>query len=206
MEQVAPFLEELASAAPVPGGGSAAAVAAGMGAALLAMVSNLTLGRKRYADVQERAEGARDEALRLMMRACELAEDDARAYAGVSAALAMPRASDSEKAERRSRIQQALKDAAGPPLETMQVASEIARQSAQLVTFGNRSAITDVGTAALLAHSAFKAARLNVVVNLNSVDDEAWVADLRRRLEAIPDPGPWNEAVQSDIARVLETG
>lgn len=206
MERIGQFLEDLASPAPVPGGGSAAAVAAGMGAALLAMVSNLTLGRKRYSDVQDRAEHARDDALRLMRRACELADDDARAYAGVSAAMGMPRGTETERAERRSCIQRALKEAALPPLETMRVASEAARQSAALVTFGNRSAITDVGTAALLADSAFRAARLNVEVNIKLVEDGAWTAEFRNRLDEIPDPGHWNSAVQTAIARALEVG
>jgi methenyltetrahydrofolate cyclohydrolase len=204
MEHMSPYLDELASSAPVPGGGSAAAVAAAMGAALLAMVCNLTLGKKRYADVQERTARARDEALALLTRARELAGEDAEAYARVSAALALPRETEDEQVERRSAVQDALKGAAFPPLETMRVASEIARQAAELVQFGNRSAITDVGSASLLADSAYRAARLNVDVNLQAIRDNDWKGDFQHRITEFRDPGDWNAAVQAEVTRVLE--
>lgn len=204
MEQMGPFLDDLASAAPVPGGGSAAAISAAMAAALLAMVCNLTLGKKRYADVQERAASARDKALRLLTRARELADEDAQAYGQVSAAMALPRKTESEQDERAAAVQSALKRAALPPLETMRVASEIAAECADVVQFGNRSAITDVGSAALFADSAFRAARLNVDVNLKSVRDENWRREISQHIAEISDPSEHNRAVQAEVRRVLE--
>jgi formiminotetrahydrofolate cyclodeaminase len=206
MEQVRPFLDDLASSSPVPGGGSVAALSAAMGAALLVMVCNLTIGRKRFADVQDRAEGLRADAQELLRRAAELADEDARAYSRVAQAMALPRQTDNEKILRRERIQEALKGAALPPLETMHVASDVARLSADLVSFGNPSAITDVGTAALVASASHGAARLNVLVNLGAVEDTSWAADLRARLEQVPDPNRWNTDVQRQVQSAMERG
>ncbi len=206
MEQVRPFLDELASSSPVPGGGSVAAVSAAMGAALLVMVCNLTVGRKRFSEVQDRAETLRDEAERLLARATELADEDAEAYARVAEAMTLPRSSDAEKGVRRERLQVALKGAAVPPLETMRVASEVARLSADLVTFGNPSAITDVGTASLLASAAYNAARLNVLINLDAIQDGAWSTRLRDNLGDIPDPERWNSQVQSGVQGAVGRG
>jgi formiminotetrahydrofolate cyclodeaminase len=206
MEQLEPFLDDLASSAPVPGGGSAAAVTAAMGAALLAMVSNLTLGKKRYADVQDRAERTRGEAMALLDHARRLSEEDSEAYGRVSAALALPRSTDSEMTERRTRVQSALKHAAQPPLETMQVAADVARLAAELVSFGNRSAITDIGSAALLAGAAHAAARLNVLANLTAIRDDDWKASFVERLNEVPDPRPSVEDVQEQVQRALDAG
>jgi formiminotetrahydrofolate cyclodeaminase len=91
------FMEQLSSSSPVPGGGSVAALQCAMAAALLAMVANLTIGRKKYADVAERANQIRDEALALRKRASRLADDDVEAYAKVSQVLEMPRDTDKRR-------------------------------------------------------------------------------------------------------------
>jgi formiminotetrahydrofolate cyclodeaminase len=177
-----------------------------MGAALLVMVCDLTLGRKRFADVQDRAEKLRSEADALLRRATDLADEDAEAYGRVADAMAMPRETDAEKAARRDRLQEALKGAALPPLETMRVAAEVARLSSDLVSFGNPSAITDVGTASLVAAAAYGAARLNVLINLGAVQDGDWVSGLQDEMRAIPDPYGWNEDVQSRVQTAVGVG
>lgn len=206
MEQVHPFLQDLASSSPVPGGGSVAALSAAMGAALLVMVCNLTVGRKRFADVHDRAERLRREADGLLRRATDLAGEDTEAYSRVAEAMALPRDTEAEKTARREHMQNALKGAAVPPLETMRVASEVARLAADLVSFGNPSAITDVGTAALVAAAAYGGARLNVLINLGAVRDDAWTADLREEMSRIPDPEAWNADVQSKVQSAVEGG
>lgn len=206
MEQVGPFLEELASSSPVPGGGSVAALSAAMGAALLVMVCDLTMGRKRFAEVQDRVRDLRAEAQNMLRRATELADEDAEAYGRVAQAMALPRETDAEKTSRRERIQDALKGAALPPLETMRVASGVARLSADLVSVGNPSAITDVGTAALVSVAAYDAARLNVLIDLASVQDGAWAAELRAALGEVPEPDRWNIEVQRQVQSALEHG
>jgi formiminotetrahydrofolate cyclodeaminase len=88
----------------------------------------------------------------------------------------------------------------------MRVASEVARLSADLVSFGNPSAITDVGTAALVASAAHGAARLNVLVNLNSVQDSSWASGLRTTLDQVPEPDRWNTDVQRQVQSAMERG
>src|SRR5947209_16581295 len=121
MPDIEQFLETLASGEPVPGGGSTAALQTAMGAALLSMVANLTIGRKRYADVEERAHAVLREATSLRHEAQELIQRDSEAYDAVSRALALPRESEEQKLERQLRLQEALKGAVAPPLETMRV-------------------------------------------------------------------------------------
>ena len=201
------FLTELSSSAPVPGGGSVAALEAALGASLLAMVANLTIGRKRYADVEPDARRILARAEELRDRAVRLSGEDRDAYAAVSSALGLGRETDEQKRERRARIQDALKGAALPPLQTMEVAAEVLRLAGELVDIGNRSAISDVGSAALSAHAGLEAARLNVEINLASVDDETWREDIRRSMERLPDAGELKELVLARTRAVIaETG
>jgi formiminotetrahydrofolate cyclodeaminase len=182
------FLDELASPEPIPGGGSVAALQTAMGAALLTMVSDLTLGRKKYADVQDKVAEIRGRAEALRRRASELVNEDIAAYGVVAEVMTMPRETEAQKTVRRDAMQAALKGAAIPPLETMRVASEVLDLSRRLVDIGNRSAISDVGTAALAARAGYHAARLNVDANVAMVNDPEWVARIERDLEAVPPP------------------
>lgn len=197
MQDFTPFLEDLTSSKPTPGGGSVAALQASMAAALLGMVANLTLGRKRYADVQEEATAIRDASVRLRDRARLLVVEDTGAYSQVGRALGMPRATDDEKSARDSAIQEALKGAAVPPLETMRVACEIAILARQLVRIGNKSAISDVGTAVLAARAAHAAGKLNVDINLAGVRDSDWVDAVRKQV----DEARWPESVAADVLK-----
>jgi formiminotetrahydrofolate cyclodeaminase len=177
------FLDDLASGEPVPGGGSVAAFEVAMAAALLAMVANLTLGRKKYAGVQDRAQAVLDQATALRSRAGQLIAEDSVAYGKVAAVMALPRQTDAEKVERGRRMQEALKEAAQPPLETMSIAQEVLALANELVQFGNRSAASDVGSAALAAAAGSGSARLNVEINLAGIHDELWVTAVRARVD-----------------------
>jgi formiminotetrahydrofolate cyclodeaminase len=198
--EIKAFLHDLASAEPVPGGGSVAALEAAMGAALLLMVTNLTIGRKKYASVDDEARRIRGLAEPLCAEALDLVHLDVEAYRGVAAVFAMPRTTDAEKAERQERLQSALKAATGPPLRTMAVASKLAGLARELVEIGNTSAISDVGSAAYAVQAGFHAAFLNVEINIGGVRDEEWVAAIRMQLAAIPSP---DQATQEVTARVL---
>jgi methenyltetrahydrofolate cyclohydrolase len=184
MTDLADFLEELSSAQPVPGGGSVAALECALGASLLVMVSNLTLGRKKYADVETRVLEIRGEAERLRERATQLSDEDVLAYGRVAGVLAMPRETDAQKVERRESMQAALKGAVEPPLATMATAGGVLDLAADLMRIGNRSAISDVGTAAGAARAGFDAALLNVEINLASISDAQWVESIRVRLDS----------------------
>jgi methenyltetrahydrofolate cyclohydrolase len=193
------FLEDLSSGSPVPGGGSVAALETCMGSALLGMVANLTVGRKRYAGVQDRVLALRERAGALRARARELVDEDAAAYAGVSTAMRLPRSTDDEKNVRTGAIQEALKAAAVPPLETMGIALDVVALAEEMIEVGNQSAASDVGTAAGAALAGFEAARLNVEINLASVSDTVWAEKTRVRLERMESP---QRTVQAVIALV----
>jgi formiminotetrahydrofolate cyclodeaminase len=202
MPELRQFLDELASGSPVPGGGSAAAVEAAMAAALVSMVTSLTLGRKRFESVHEEVTAIHAQADGLQARALNLVQEDSEAYQRVADVFSLPRGTEEEKALRRQRMQTALKGAVDPPLQTMQVAAEIAELCTRLVKIGNPSAVSDVGTAILSARSSYHAGRLNVEINLSSIDDAEWVADVRRRMGEIDNP---DEAERIVMKRVMDT-
>jgi len=182
---VVTFLDELASSAPAPGGGSAAALAAAIGAALVSMVANLTLGKKQYADVQVDAQRilARSEALRHKCQ--DLLEEDVSAYTQVSQVYKMPKDTEEQKAARAEAMQKALKNATAVPMELAQVCVEILELCPESAQKGNINAVSDVGVGALMAEAALRAAALNVLINLGSIKDQAFVHKERARLDAL---------------------
>ena len=161
------FLAELASSAPTPGGGGAAALCGALGIALGNMVGSLTLGKKKYADVQEdiAALNSRAEALRADFVA--LIDADAAAFAPLSRAYGIPK-DDPARAEI---MEAALKRAAEPPLEIMRKCAEALDVIADYAAKGSALAISDAGCAAALAIAAMKAAALNVRINTKSMAD-----------------------------------
>jgi formiminotetrahydrofolate cyclodeaminase len=179
------FVARLASAAPVPGGGSASAVAASLGAALVTMVASLSEGRPRYimyADVHQRAKTAGQE---LSDRLLQLADEDAAAYAGFAAAMKLPRETPEEQAARTAAIQAAARVASEVPMRCLEACLEVAEAAELLAARCNVNASSDVNVAALLAEAAGRGAAENVLVNLPSVGDEAWAAAARERVEAL---------------------
>ncbi len=169
------FLDELASSAPAPGGGSAAALAAAIGAALVSMVANLTVGKSKYADVQDDIQRilARSEELR--HRCLALLERDVEAYTKVSAAYKMPRDTEEQKQARSVAIQEALKGATAVPMQLAEACVEILELCPESADKGNVMAVSDIGVGALMAEAALRAAALNVWINLGSIKDEAFV-------------------------------
>jgi formiminotetrahydrofolate cyclodeaminase len=99
--------------------------------------------------------------------------------------MALPKATELEKGERSRQIQDALKQAVSPPLRIMRAASQVVELAAELIEVGNRSAVSDVGTAVVTAGAGYEAARFNVDINLHSVRDEAWTAQVRREVSDI---------------------
>lgn len=194
------FIEDLSSGAPTPGGGSVAALHTALAASLLIMVANLTEGKKRYADVEDRVRQTREASEGLRDRAMALIAEDAEAFAAFSRALSLPKGSDSEKHARHETMQSALKGAAGPPLEVMALAFQVVRQAEILLDIGNVSAVSDVGVAVLSAVAGYRAARLNVDINLSSVVDQEWVRDVRDRMQSMPDV----EGVQRSVLQRVE--
>ena len=170
------FLEALASQSPTPGGGSVAAITAAMGAALVSMVCNLTLGKPAYAELETDMQRTLDTATGLRTRLLELVEADVAVFDQVMAAYRLPRASEAERQNRSEVIQAALRAATEVPLTCAGLCLEIIRLSEWIAANGNAGVITDAGAAALTAYAALRSSELNVRVNTKNLKDQAFVS------------------------------
>jgi methenyltetrahydrofolate cyclohydrolase len=173
------FLDDLASSSPAPGGGGAAAVTGAMGAALVSMVCHLTIGRQRYAQVEDEMRAQLDRAESLRAELQQLAEDDVAAFNRLSAAYKLPRVTESDIAIRKDAIQESLKRATEVPLRTARAASAILPLCPPVAERGNQAAVSDIGVAALLAHAAVRSALLNVEINLRTIEDTIYINQVR---------------------------
>ncbi len=179
------FLDALASREPVPGGGSGAALAGALGAALVSMVCNLTIGKKGYeaVDAQMRELLTQTEAIRTELP--QLLEADTQAYSQVMAAYRLPRNTDDEKQAREVLLQQRFKEAADVPLRIAERCAQIVDLALPAARMGNKWAVSDAGVGALLAEASLHSALLNVEINLASIRDAAYVAGMRERMAAL---------------------
>lgn len=183
--QVTEFVNLMASDAPAPGGGSAAALEGALGAALTAMVCALTVGKKKYADVQELAVESQKKAEELKARFVDVMDRDTEAFNAVSAVFAMPKDTDEQKAARKAAMQEALKGCTKTPFEMMQLACETLELTRSLVGRLNASAASDLGCSALSLRAAIQGAWLNVLINISGIADEAFAAEYRKNGEAL---------------------
>jgi formiminotetrahydrofolate cyclodeaminase len=177
------YLDDLASAQPTPGGGSAAALSGAMGAALACMVSRLTLGKADYADVQEEISTLLQQAEQLRERFQQLMQQDIAAYGTLSASFKLPRTTAEEKAARTKAVQESLKEAALVPLAMAESAAELVNYCLRIAQIGNARVLSDIATASALAVSAGNGAAWMVRVNVTSMKDQELVGQLNHRLE-----------------------
>lgn len=175
------FASKLASKDAVPGGGGASALVGALGAALASMVGNLTVGKPRYAAVEEdvrnltvRANAAREKLLALIA-------EDARAFEPLSKAYGIPR----DDPDRESVMEAALRRASEPPLEMMRVCAEVVEILSGLIDKGSVLAVSDVGVGAALAGAAMKGASLNVFINTGLMKDAAFAAALNAEADRL---------------------
>jgi formiminotetrahydrofolate cyclodeaminase len=181
------FVDALASAEPVPGGGSAAAVAASLGAALVAMVAGLSQGRMRWAEhASLHAETART-GQRLAARLLDLADEDAAAYATYAAALKMPKETEDQQDARRAAMRAAARHASEVPMETLEACLSLVVAAESLAGRCNANAASDIGVAALLGEAAAHGAAANVFVNLPSGGDAGYADEMTDRAKRILD-------------------
>ena len=195
---VSTFLDQLASSAPAPGGGGAAALGGAMGAALVSMVCNLTVGKKRFADVEVEMRDMLDRAEALRHELQQLAEADVEAFNRLSAAYKLPRITESDTAIRRDAIQASLRRATEVPLRTARAAAAILPLCPPVAERGNQAAVSDIGVAALFAHAAVRSALLNVEINLQLLDDRMYIRQVRAEVERLTD------GLDAEAARVQE--
>ncbi len=179
------FADSVSMESPTPGGGSVAALAGALGAALTAMVANLTVGKKDYEvswetmkEVAIKAQEKKDALLRAIDR-------DSEAFDKVMAAFGLPKRTDEQKAERERAIEEATKGAASVPLEVLETAVSVLELTRSVAELGNANAVSDAGTAAAVALAAAKGAYLNVLVNTRELEDREWAEDHEQEAEKL---------------------
>jgi methenyltetrahydrofolate cyclohydrolase len=182
---VVDFLDELASNSPAPGGGSVASLAGALGAALVSMVCNLTLGKKGYEGVQDDIQTLLSESEALRREMTDLLEADVAVYTSYSQAAKMPRETDEQKAVRSAAMQLALKNATMVPMRIAETAVKVMGLCMPAAESGNKGAVSDAGVAVLMAEAALRSAALNVLINLAAIKDPDFVAEKRAHLEEL---------------------
>lgn len=182
---VTEFADLLASDAPAPGGGSAAALEGAIGAALTAMVCGLTKGKKKFAEFNDLAVEAEAKALALKDRFIDVMDRDTEAFNVVSAAFGMPKATDEEKAARSAAIQKGLEGCTATPFEMMEIAVETLELTGSILGKSNDSAASDLGVSALSLRAAIQGAWLNVLINIGSLKNKELAEDYRVKGEAL---------------------
>ena len=173
---VTAFTEELASSAPVPGGGGASALAAAIGISLGDMVGELTVGKKRYAGVEQDVRALMERAQALRLRFLDLVDADAEAFAPLAKAYGIPK-DDPDRAEI---MENALKTACSVPMDIMRACGEAIGIIEEFAAKGSRLAISDAGCGAILCKAAMQAASLNVFINTKSMKDRDCAEALER--------------------------
>lgn len=183
------FLDELASKAPTPGGGGASAYCGALAAALSSMVGNLTVGKVRYADVEDeiQAELAKLEVLRA--RLVDLVDEDARAFAPLAHAYGLPKTTPEEAAAKEDALQEALVGACEVPLEIMRQCVAVIDSCEVMAAKGSSLALSDAGVSAVFAKAALQGASLNVRINLSSMSDPERASSYRGELDELLDRG-----------------
>ncbi len=184
-EPIGGWLDALASSAPAPGGGAAAALEAAMAAALVEMVCNLTIGRPAYAESEATMLVARDRAHVLRAEALALVEEDADAFRAVIEAYKLPKESEAEAARRSAEIQAAFVTAADVPARTARAAAEILALAESIVAGANPNVVSDAAAAAAAAGAALDTARVNIEINRESIDDPAVRDELAEAIATI---------------------
>lgn len=179
------FTEALASNAPVPGGGGAAALAGAIGAALGNMVGSLTAGKKKYAVVESRIQEMNQQAMALQLRLLELADEDARVFEPLSKAYGMPRSTPEEQAWRDEVMAVCLEECCAVPLQIMQACCEAIDLCAEYAEIGSRLAVSDAGCGALLCKAALQAASLNVFINTKAMLDAQRAVELNAQADEL---------------------
>jgi formiminotetrahydrofolate cyclodeaminase len=177
------LLDAFASSDPTPGGGSAAALASGIGAALLTMVAGLPKTRNSTDEDRTALDRAADALASIRRQLTDAVDADTSAYNRVVSAYKMARATDAEKAARKQAIQDGLRAATDVPLSVVRLTAEALDAASEVAAHGHRGASSDVGVAIALLRAGLQGARLNVEINLGSIDDAGYKQSVEDELE-----------------------
>ena len=190
------FLDDLASAAPTPGGGSAAAIIGAMGAALVSMVCSVTIGKKGLEAVEPEMKSVREQAEKLRRRLTAMVAEDVAAFDALMAAYRLPKLSDADKARRAEAIQSNLRAATETPLECARACAEVIDLAQRAGACGYTGVISDAGVGVLAAHTALRSAALNIYINASALQDRQFAQQAIAEVEGLlQDGGRRSEAV-----------
>ncbi len=184
------FVDVLSSKAPVPGGGGASALVGAVGTALGNMVGSLTVGKKKYADVEEEMYSLTEKATKLQEELLRLVERDAEVFEPLSKAYGMPRATEEEKAEKARVMEIVLKDACSVPMEIMEKCCEAIELLEVFAEKGSTLAISDAGVGAAMCKAALLGASLNVYINTKSMKNREYAEELNAKCDAMLEKYP----------------
>jgi formiminotetrahydrofolate cyclodeaminase len=183
------FVAVLATKAPVPGGGGAAALVGAIGTALGNMVGSLTVGKKKYADVEAEVLTLKSRSDALQGKLLTMVEKDAEAFEPLAKAYGLPKDTEEQRAEKARIMEQVLRQAAQTPLEIMELCTESLSVIERFSQIGSRLALSDAGCAAACCRAALDAASLNVFINTKAMTDRPFADELNRKTEALLESG-----------------
>lgn len=203
-EQLKKYLDDLAANLPAPGGGSAAALTAATGVALISMVANFTIGKEKYKAVEGQIKRILSSSEELREKLTTLVDEDVAAYKKLSQGFNLPKDSPEDKRKRAQTVQQGLKEALATPLEVCKCCHQAIKLCPAIAEKGNLNLISDVGVAAALLTSAFQSALLNVEINLKSIKDEQFMLGIREIVEPMEkEAEAINQQVKSAVQKSL---
>lgn len=183
------FLDVLASKDPTPGGGGAAAMGGAIGMALSNMVGNLTVGKKKYADVEDEVNKLLEEGYAVIDRLKAMVDEDAEAFAPLAKAYGLPRGTPEEKAHKEKTLEECSKVALSVPLEIMRQSYRGIKIHERMGQIGSMLAISDVGCGVAFLKAALQSAHLNVLINLGAIKDQGYVDEITAEMKRLLDDG-----------------
>ncbi len=184
-QEIGTWIETLASKAPVPGGGGASALGGALASALGQMVSNLTIGKKRYADVETEVKEICEHLEKIQKDLLDLADQDAEVFAPLARAYSLPTNTEEERATKDWEMEKNLLEASLVPLQMMGEAIEVLKDLDVLEEKGSKMAVSDVGVASQFARSAVTGAVMNIYINTRSMKDREKAEELNREADAL---------------------
>jgi methenyltetrahydrofolate cyclohydrolase len=183
--RVTEFLDETAANSPAPGGGSVAALAASLGAALTSMVCRLTIGKKKYIDVQTEMDSVLKQSEELRAQFTAMIDEDTTAFNNVMTAFALPKDTDEQKTVRSAAIQDATKAATLVPLKLLELCTESIRLVKIVAEKGNQNSLSDAGVAAWMIRAGSEGAVLNININLAGLQDAAFKEHIQKQTQQL---------------------
>ncbi|MFP3091232.1 cyclodeaminase/cyclohydrolase family protein [Treponema sp. TIM-1] len=201
----AEFISRLGSKAPVPGGGGASALVGAVGTALGNMVGALTVGKKKYAEVEGDMIRLREAAEKLQGEFLTLVQRDAEVFEPLSRAYGLPKETEAQREEKDRVMEAALKEACSVPLEIMSKCGEAIRLHEEFAAKGSRLAVSDAGVGAAFCKAALLGASLNVYINTGAMKDRALAGEYNRKADALlAEYGPCSDRIFESVKNYLK--